>query len=94
MVHVSVAEKGKVDQSGIAHFPLNRWMPANKPMQFEKFDSQLPQVVKKKNPKMYKQREEELKTKQEAFDYTPIGNIEGMPRSVSYSNNCQLLVLF
>ena len=82
--HISVAEKGKVDQSKIAHFPLNRWMPANKPMQFEKFDSQLPQVVKAKNPEMYKQREEELKGKREAFNYAPIGNVDGMPRSVSY----------
>lgn len=61
-------------------------MPANKPMQFEKFDSQLPQVVKEKNPEMYKQREEELQGKQKSFNYAPIGNVEGMPRSVSYKH--------
>ena len=81
--HVSVVNKESGDESAIAHFPLNRWLPPNKQMHFEKFDSQLPQIVKARNPGIAKQREDELKTKQEDFNYAPIGNVEGMPRSVS-----------
>eukprot|EP00111_Clytia_hemisphaerica_P017039 TCONS_00050503-protein len=68
---------------GKIHFPLNRWMPANKPMHFEKYDSQLPQIVKANNPGLYKQREDELKVKQKNFHYAPIGGMKGMPRSVT-----------
>ena len=59
-------------------------MPANKPMHFEKYDSQLPQIVKANNPGLYKQREDELKVKQQNFSYAPIGGVKGMPRSVRF----------
>ena len=52
-------------------------------MRFVKFDSQLPQIVKANDPALYKQRQEELRVKQKEFDYVPIGNVVGMPRSVN-----------
>ena len=82
--HVSVSHT----EEGEVHFPLNRWMPPNKPMQFEKFDSTLPQYVKERNPGLYKQREEELEQKQKDFKFLPIGGVKGMPRSVSTFYKC------
>ena len=71
------------DDSRKAHFPLARWLPPNKPMQFVMYDSQLPQVVQAKNPAMYAQRVLELQQKQEDFACEPLLNIVGMPRTVS-----------
>ena len=79
---MAVKENG-TETAPIIHFPLNRWLPANKPMRFVKFDSQLPQIVKANDPTLHKQRQEELGVKQKGFDYAPIGNVEGMPRSVN-----------
>ena len=79
---MAVKENG-TETAPIIHFPLNRWLPANKPMRFVKFDSQLPQIVKANDPTLHEQRQEELRVKQKGFDYAPIGNVEGMPRSVN-----------
>ena len=77
--HITVEHK----DDGEAHFPLSRWIPANEPMHFDKYDSELPQVVKNNNPDLYDQRSQELIRKQNDFAYTTIEGIEGMPRSVS-----------
>ena len=76
--HVAVEH----DSEANVHFPLSRWLPPYKAMQFNKFDSQLPQMVKKNSPELYKQREAELEQKKKDFAYQPIGNIKGMPRTV------------
>uniref|UniRef100_A0A7M6DMI8 Allene oxide synthase lipoxygenase protein n=1 Tax=Clytia hemisphaerica TaxID=252671 RepID=A0A7M6DMI8_9CNID len=77
--HVTVEHETEAD----AHFPLSRWLPANTEMQFKKFDSQLPQVVKKEHPEVYQQRQNELDQKKKDFAYAPIANKEGMPRTVT-----------
>ncbi|XP_066922874.1 polyunsaturated fatty acid 5-lipoxygenase-like [Clytia hemisphaerica] len=76
--HVAVEHDTEAD----VHFPLSRWLPPYKAMQFNKFDSQLPQMVKKNSPELYKQREAELEQKKKEFAYQPIGDIKGMPRTV------------
>ena len=77
--HVSIehADDGEV------HFPLVRWIPANQPMQFLKFDSYLPHDGSVHTEKLNKQRTKEIATKQESFAYEQILKIPGMPRSVS-----------
>jgi len=77
--HVSVDHRDG-DES---HFPLSRWIPANIPMHFDKYDSQLPQYVKKHQPKLYQQRVKELERKKIDFAYTPADGVKGMPRTVS-----------
>ena len=77
--HVAIEHDNEVK----VHFPLSRWLPADIPMKFNKFDSQLPQFVKRTDPDLYKQRAAELDRKKKDFAYGPIGNIKGMPRSVS-----------
>ena len=71
------------DTEAKAHFPLSRWLPADTPMKFNKYDSELPQLVKKADPDLYKQRAAELERKKEDFAYGPVADIKGMPRSVS-----------
>ena len=66
-----------------AHFPLSRWIPADTDMKFNKFDSQLPQFVKRSDPHLYDQREKELERKKSEFAYGPIDDRKGMPRNVS-----------
>jgi PLAT/LH2 domain. len=77
--HIVIEHKDE----GESHFPLSRWIPANQPMHFDKYDSQLPQFVKKNHPDLYKQRSEELDRKKKDFAYTTIEGVEGMPRTVS-----------
>ena len=77
--HVSVEHHDEFK----VHFPLSRWIPADIPMKFNKFDSQLPQFVKRTDPDLYKQRAAELERKKIDFAYGPIGDIKGMPRNVS-----------
>merc|ERR1719378_514456 len=77
--HVTVEHEDEAD----VHFPLSRWLPANKAMQFRKFDSQLPQVVKKENSEVYRQRQEELDRKKLDFAYGPVAGVAGMPRTVN-----------
>ena len=76
--HVTVEHETEAD----AHFPLSRWLPADTEMQFRKFDSQLPQVVKKENPALYRQRQAELDQKKLDFAYGPVAKKPGMPRTV------------
>lgn len=71
------------DTEGKAHFPLSRWLPADTPMKFNKFDSQLPQFVKRADPDLYKQRAAELDRKKKDFAYGTVADIRGMPRTVS-----------
>ena len=87
MEHVAVEH----DTEGTAHFPLSRWLPANQPMHFTKFDSELPQIVKANDPALYEQRAKELEQKKKDFACAPLTNMTGMPRSV----NCFFLwILF
>ena len=71
------------DTEAKAYFPLSRWIPADIPMKFDEFDSQLPQFVKRTDPDLYKQRAAELERKKIDFAYGPIADIKGMPRNVS-----------
>ena len=52
-------------------------------MKFNKFDSQLPQYVKEKDPELYKQREAELERKRKEFAYGPMAGKKGFTRTVS-----------
>ena len=71
------------DTEATVYFPLSRWLPADTPMKFNKFDSQLPQFVKKIDPDLYEQRAAELEQKKKDFAYGPVADIKGMPRTVS-----------
>ena len=66
------------------HFPLSRWLPPNQPMEFIKFDSDLPQVIKAKDPSLYEQRSKELDRKKTDFACEPLLKRVGMPRTVSF----------
>ena len=66
------------------HFPLSRWLPPNQPMEFIKYDSELPQVIKSNDPSLYEQRLKELDQKKKDFTCEPVGNKTGMPRTVSF----------
>ena len=70
------------DDETKTHFPLSRWLPADITMKFNKFDSQLPQYVKRTDPELFDQRAAELERKKKDFAYRTIADIKGMPRSV------------
>ena len=70
------------EDDGVRHFPLSRWLPANKNMYFGIYDSMLPKYAEDNYPYMYQERNSELARKQKDFAYKPIS--EGQPRSVSY----------
>ena len=77
--HVSVEHS----DDGEVHFPLVRWIPANQPMQFLKYDSYLPHDGSVHTQELYEQRTKEIATKQESFAYSELLDKPGMPRSVS-----------